>query len=119
MLKRITLFVVTALMVSALAAPVAFAASPAQEACEDPSVGGTFTKTGPGEFTCVLPPEDTNPGNPQSDSFATPKHEQTSKTQTGQGGGGVEAQSELNCVYNNGGQLQERQSDVGCPPTQQ
>jgi len=115
MIRRIILLVPAALLVLALAAPVVFA-SPASDACDEQ--GGTFTKTGPGEFTCVLPPEDTNPGNPQSDNAAKPKHEQTSDTQTGQGGGGGEEQSTLTCVYNNGGKLQENQSDPGCPPTQ-
>jgi hypothetical protein len=117
MIRRIMLLVPAALLVLVLAAPAAFAASPAAEACEDQ--GGTFTRTGPGEFTCVLPPEDTNPGNPQSDNAATPKHEQTSNTQTGQGGGVGEDRSSLTCVYNNGGKLQENRSDEGCPATQQ
>jgi len=105
-----------AMLVLALAAPAVFAVSPAEQACTD--AGGFYDKTG-SQATCILPPEDTNPGNPQSTSFATPKHEQTTKTQTGAGGGGGEARSELTCVYNNGGKLQERQSDAGCPATQQ
>ena len=117
MFRKMTMWAVTALLVLAVAAPAAFAASPAAEACAEAE--GDFVRTGPGEYTCILPPEDTNPGNPQSDNFATPKHEQTSKTQTGQGGGGGEARSELTCVYNNGGKLQERNSDPGCPATQQ
>ena len=119
MIKRISLLITAALMAAmmmvATAAP-AFAASPAEEACD--AQQGEFVKTGPGEFTCILPPVDTNPGNPQSDNFATPKHEQTSKTQTGSGGGGGEARSEQTCVYNNGGKLQASQSDPDCPPRQ-
>ena len=117
MFGRTIMLAVAALLVVALAAPVAFAASPAAEACA--AAQGDYVRTGPGEYTCILPPVDTNPGNPQSDNFATPKHEQTTKTQTGQGGGGGEARSELTCVYNNGGKLQERNSDPGCPATQQ
>jgi hypothetical protein len=98
MIRRIMMLVPAALLVLALAAPAVLAS---------------------GQWTCVLPPEDTNPGNPQSDNFATPKHEQQSDTQTGQGGGGGEERSSLTCVYNNGGNLQENQSDPGCPPTQQ
>ena len=113
MMVALAAFLVAALSVSALSA----FASPASDACD--AQGGTYTKTGPGQFTCVLPPVDTNPGNPQSDNFATPKHEQTSKTQTGQGGGGGEARSEQTCVYNNGGNLQESKSDPGCPARQQ
>jgi len=118
-MKRIILMLtVAAMLVVAMtvsAAPAAFA-SPASDACD--AQQGTYTKTGPGQFTCVLPPEDTNPGNPQSDNFATPKHEQKSNTQTGSGGGGGEERSSQTCVYNNGGKLQESQSDPGCPPRQ-
>ena len=116
MIRKITMLVAAALLALALAVP-AFAASPAAEACAEQE--GQFVKSDSGQFTCIFPPEDTNPGNPQSDNFATPKHEQTSKTQTGQGGGGGEARSEMTCVYNNGGKLQERNSDPGCPATQQ
>jgi hypothetical protein len=115
MIRKITMWAVTALLVVAVAAPVAFAASPAEEQCD--LLGGTYTGTG-NPKTCVLPPEDTNPGNPQSDNAATPKHEQTTNTQTGAGGGGGEDRDSMTCVYNNGGKLQERNSDPGCPPTQ-
>ena len=118
MIKRISLLITAALMgammMVATAAP-AFA-SPASDACQ--TQGGDYQKTGPGQFTCVLPPQDTNPGNPTSDNAATPKHVQKSDTQTGSGGGGGEASSSLTCVYNNGGKLQASQSDSGCPPTQ-
>jgi hypothetical protein len=110
------MLVAAALLALALAAPAVFA-SPDSEECA--AAGGTYTKTGPGKFTCVLPPVDTNPGNPNSDNAATPKHEQTSNTQTGQGGGGGEEQSSQTCVYNNGGKLQERESEPDCPATQQ
>jgi hypothetical protein len=116
MIRRIMMLVPAALLVLALAAPAVFA-SPASEACDD--VGGQFVKSDSGKWTCIEPPEDTNPGNPQSDNAATPKHEQNSNTQTGQGGGGGEDRSSLHCVYNNGGKLQASQSDEGCPPTQQ
>jgi hypothetical protein len=114
MFRRMIMWAIAALLVVAFSAP-AFAASPAEEACL--AAGGTYTGTG-NPKTCVLPPEDTNPGNPQSDNFATPKHEQTTNTQTGAGGGGGEDRDSMTCVYNNGGKLQERDSDPGCPPTQ-
>ena len=114
MIRTITMLV-GALLVLALAAPAVFALSPAEQACND--AGGIYDKSG-SQATCILPPEDTNPGNPQSDNFATPKHEQTTNVQTGAGGGGGEARDSMTCVYNNGGKLQERQSDAGCPATQ-
>ena len=119
-MKRIMMMLALAaltVVALSLSAFPSFAASPAEEACED--ADGRFVKTGPGQFTCILPVVETNPGNPQSENAATPKKEQTSKTQTGQGGGGGEARSEQTCVYNNGGKLQENRSDPGCPATQQ
>ena len=119
MRKRITVLIAALMLALTMAfgSVAAFAASPAEEACD--AGGGEFVKTGPGQFTCIFPPEDTNPGNPQSDNFATPKKSQTSKTQTGQGGGAGEERSERTCVYNNAGKLQENRSDPGCPATPQ
>src|SRR5215212_2490026 len=85
MIRKMTMLVAAALLTLALAAPV-FAASPAAEQCA--ALGGTYTKTGPGQFTCVYA---TNPGSPQSDNAAKPF--KTNNTQTGQGGGGGEKRS--------------------------
>jgi hypothetical protein len=84
-----TMMVAAALLALALAAPAVFAASPAAEQCA--ALGGTYTKTGPGQFTCVYA---TNPGNPQSDNAAKPF--KTNNTQTGQGGGGEKRSSSTN-----------------------
>lgn len=50
MIKRITLFVATALLALSLAVP-AFAVSPSQQECE--AAGGTFDRT-QGEVSCVI-----------------------------------------------------------------
>ncbi len=57
MLKRITMFVATALLALSMAVP-AFAASPSQQQCEQS--GGTFTRTG-GQVECVRTEEGKNP----------------------------------------------------------
>ena len=70
-----------------LAAPgLAFAAPPAQEACE--AAGGTYTFVR-GDATCVIT-EETNPGNPQSGNANEPFEETDITEQPGQGGGGGE-----------------------------
>jgi hypothetical protein len=91
MRKRITVLMVAALlaltMAFAMAAP-AFAASPAEAEC---AAGGTYEGQG-GQKTCVLPPEPTNPGNPQSGNANEPFTTNTTTQQTGAGGGGGEQQ---------------------------
>ena len=62
MLKRITMFVATALMVLALAAP-AFAVSPSQEECEalnDEDTTAVFDRER-GEVSCTVTEEGKNP----------------------------------------------------------
>src|SRR5215203_5729405 len=83
-----TMFVATALLALAMAVP-AFAASPAEEECL--AAGGTYDGQG-GQKTCVLPPEPTNPGNPQSGNANEPFTTNTTTQQTGAGGGGGEQQ---------------------------
>ena|SRR5215204_6549731 len=82
MIKRITMFVATALLALALAAP-AFAVTPAQEECE--GAGGEYSFFR-GDATCTFT-EETNPsGNPNAG--ATPFTETDTETHPGQGGGG-------------------------------
>ena len=101
--KRITVLMVAALlaltMAFAMAAP-AFAASPAEEECL--AAGGTYEGQG-GQKTCVLPPEPTNPGNPQSGNANEPFTTNTTTQQTGAGGGGGEAQGPDTSTTQNGG----------------
>jgi hypothetical protein len=102
MIKRITMFAATALLALTMAVP-AFAASPAEEECL--AAGGTFNGQG-GQKTCVLPAEDTNPGNPQSDNASKPFKSQTTTQQTGAGGGGGEQQGpDTTETKNRGGQV--------------
>ena len=103
MRKRITMLMTAALlaltMAFAMAAP-SFAASPAEEECN--ALQGTYEGTG-GQKTCVLPPEDTNPGNPQSTNANEPFTTNTTTQQTGAGGGGGEAQGPDTSTTQNGG----------------
>jgi opacity protein-like surface antigen len=127
MIRRITMFVVAALLMTALALP-AFAASAGERAClaqNDPDAGVTaeWVRIGPGQYECqVTTTTETNPGNPQSDNAATPKKNSqiNEQEQQGQGvGGGAQGDfSSLNCQYNNSGKLQASKSDEGCPATQ-
>ena len=57
MFRRITMWAVTALLVVALAAPAAFAASPSQTQCE--ASGGTFSSEN-GTKTCTTTTEGKN-----------------------------------------------------------
>jgi hypothetical protein len=100
MIKRITIFAATALLALAMAVP-AFAASPAEEECD--LAGGTYEGQG-GQKTCVLPPEPTNPGNPQSGNASEPFTTNTTTQQTGAGGGGGEQQGpDTSTTTNRGG----------------
>ena len=100
MIKRLTMFVATALLALAMAVP-AYAVSPAEAECD--AAGGTYSGTG-GQKTCVLPPEPTNPGNPQSDTAAEPFTTNTTTQQTGAGGGGGEKQGpDTSTTQNRGG----------------
>jgi hypothetical protein len=77
------MFVATALLVLAMAAP-AFAVSPQQEECD--AAGGTFSNPpGPGS-SCIIV-EETNPGQPKGEKAATPFETEMTQTQPGQGGG--------------------------------
>ena len=103
MIKRITMFVATALLALALAAPAAFAVSPAEAECD--AAGGTYEGQG-GQKTCVLPPEPTNPGNPQSGNANEPFTTNTTTQQTGAGGGGGEQQGpDTSTTTNPGGHV--------------
>jgi hypothetical protein len=100
MIRKLTMLAVAALFVVALAVP-AFAVSPAEAECT--AAGGTYSGTG-GQKTCVLPPEPTNPGNPQSDTAAQPFTTNTTTQQTGAGGGGGEKQGpDTSTTQNRGG----------------
>ena len=81
MIRRITMWAATAVLVVALAAPAVFAAS-LKQSCE-----GEWVKLGGGEFQCV---SYSNPGT-DNPNAATPQEDQT--TQTGNGGGGGEARN--------------------------
>ena len=77
MIKRISLLLVAALLIMAIAVPV-FAASPSQTQCE--AEGGTFDRQ-QGQVSCVYPPVTT-----QGKNTNQPKFQQTSQTtDTGQG----------------------------------
>jgi hypothetical protein len=86
MRKRITLLIaaLTLALTMAFGSVAAFAASPAEEACND--AGGTYTKTG-SQAECVIL---SNPGT-DNENAATPKKD--TNTQTGAGGGGGEKRS--------------------------
>ena len=102
MIKRITMFVATALLALAMAGP-AFAVSPAEAECD--AAGGMYEGTG-GQKTCVLPPEPTNPGNPVSGNANEPFTTNTTTQQTGAGGGGGEQQGpDTSTTTNPGGHV--------------
>ena len=101
MIRKMMMWAVTALLVVAFSAPIAFAVSPAEQECID--AGGTYSGTG-GQKTCVLPPEPTNPGSPNSDNYAEPFTTNTTTQQTGAGGGGGEKQGpDTSTTQNRGG----------------
>src|SRR5215212_10559350 len=101
MIRKMMMWAVTALLVVAFSAPIAFAVSPAQAECD--LAGVTYSGTG-GQKTCVLPPEPTNPGNPNSDNYAEPFTTNTTTQQTGAGGGGGEKQGpDTSTTQNRGG----------------
>jgi hypothetical protein len=58
MFRKMMMWAVTALLVVALSAPVALAASPSQTFCED-VLGGTFSRDG-GEVSCITVVEGKN-----------------------------------------------------------
>jgi hypothetical protein len=68
MIGRITMWVSAALVVLALAAPLAFAASPSERECE--AAGGTFTRSG-GQVSCVIVEEGKPHPNDKFDSVET------------------------------------------------
>ena len=94
LIKRMTMFVATALLVLAMALP-AFAASPSQRQCE--AQGGTFTKSG-GQVSCVTTQEGKNPKFQQE--------------QTTTGRGNIENKQQQNTECDRPGQTEK------CPPGQ-
>jgi hypothetical protein len=120
-IKRISLLVTAALMAAmmtvAMAAP-AFAASPGQQACEDPNQAdpGKWTSLGKGQFYCdrssSVDGPTTNTGNdPQTtnDTNTTPQHG------NGIGGGAKDDPIVLHCEYSQSGNLFANKSDANCP----
>jgi hypothetical protein len=93
MIRTITMLVVAALLMLAMAVP-AFAVSPSQEECE--AAGGTFTRT-QGEVECILVEEGKNP-----------KFTET-ETTTGQGNIANKTEEEVVCGGTGSGK---------CPPGQ-
>ena len=94
MIRKMTMWAIMALLVVAVAAPVAFAASPAEEAClaqNDPANGitATYERVGPGQYECVVT-EPVNPSGNDNPNAATPFTDVQEDSQKGQGGGGGE-----------------------------
>ena len=101
MIKRMMMFVATALLVLAVAVP-AFAASPSQTQCE--AAGGTFAKQ-QGQVSCVIVTQDEGK-NPK---FT----EETETTTTGQGNAGNKPTKAENTECQQDGQTRD-----SCPPCQ-
>jgi len=85
-IKRISLLATAALLALALAAPAAFAVSPAEQECLLAGGDYDFSK---GDATCTFITE-TNPSGNTNPNAATPFTETDTTTQPGQGGGGGE-----------------------------
>jgi len=85
-IKRISLLAAAALLALAVAAPAAFAVSPAEQECV--AAGGVYDFS-QGDATCTFT-EDTNPSGNNNPNAATPFTETDTTTQPGQGGGGGE-----------------------------
>jgi hypothetical protein len=119
-IKRIGLLVTAALLVATMAmgsvAPSAFAQSAGERECEaDPNA--EWTRVGPGQYECVTTTVEEGPINPGQGNKPKDIEEETTEPQQGQGvgGGAKDEPTELNCVYNQNGNLQQSKSDEGCP----
>ena len=101
-MKRLLLMFTVAAVFAAMmmVSAVSGFASPASDACA--AQGGQYVQNG-SQKQCVLPPQPSNPGNPQSGQAAQPFTTNTTTTQTGAGGGGGEKHSSSSTTTNPAG----------------